>query len=110
MTSGFDHSTIRPGLRPRGHNKTIANDPAADAHGFFVVAGTVEASAGGHTSRGGDEAGRYGNVGIDEHADQRPSPGKSSDPSVLATPGPPSAGRLSPDESSGPPVRRAMSS
>ena len=88
MTSAFGHSAIRPGRDRVATTRRSRTIPAADAHGFFVVAGTVEASAGGHMSRGGDEAGRYENVGIDEHADQRPSP----------------------DESSGPPVRRAMSS
>lgn len=56
------------------------DDLAADAHGFFAVAGAVEASAGGHMNQGSHEPGRNENVGVDEHAGQRPSPGKSSDP------------------------------
>ena len=58
------------------------DDLAADAHGFFAVAGAVEASAGGRMSRGSHEPGRNENVDVDEHTGQRPSPDKSSDPPV----------------------------
>ena len=73
---------FRPDLRARDRSEILANDLAADVQGFFAVAGAVEAPARSHMTRGVHETGCNENIGVNEHAGQRSSPGMSSGPPV----------------------------